>query len=370
MRDIISNRQAVGKQVSMVCSSCIKCTVYDPGVASIVHSYYGLEIADLSCDHLVERLTKNSVVIERVRKCDVLIWDEASMSSQCMLELVHAIHHHLSDTRCNRPFGGKQLILVGEFLQLRPVPNDLDEGLFMYHAPIFQTAISHRYELTDALQQNNPEFLTALKDVRVGKCSENTLEYLRSFSRPVEKPEDEISYIYFKRLPVALHNRLALQNFPLPEFTFEAEHMNETRGMNWPGSSVLHLRPGCPVILVWNLNEELTNGSQGVFEFLGVVPTAIEKQTWFKRDKQGNVAGSICQFPIVLSITVICHKAQGLTLSAAIVHCSSKFVPGLTYIASSRVKDPKNLQVLTSDQTICCPRVHEFYVNVQLTSVT
>jgi len=64
-------------------------------------------------------------------------------------------------------------------------------------------------------------------------------------------------------------------------------------------------------MLVWNLNEELRNGSRGVFS--GVGPITIEKQTWFKRDKQGNVVGSICQFPIVFSIALTCHKAQGLT---------------------------------------------------------
>ena len=120
--------------------------------------------------------------------------------------------------------------------------------------------------------------------------------------------------------------------------------------------NTVHLRAGCPVMLVWNLNKELRNGSRGVFQeclgdrlkvsFSGVGPITIEKQTWFKRDKKGNVVGSICQFPIVRSIAVTCHKAQGLTLSAAVVHCSSEFVPGLTYIALSRVKDPKNLQVL------------------------
>jgi len=81
---------------------------------------------------------------------------------------------------------------VGEFLQLRPVPDDLDEGLFMYHAPTFQTAISHRYELTDVLRQISQNF-ASLKDVRVGKCSENTLEYLRSLSRPLETPQDEFT---------------------------------------------------------------------------------------------------------------------------------------------------------------------------------
>ena len=115
--EIISNLQAVGKKVSVVCSSGIACTVYDAGLASTIHSYYGLGIADLPWGQLVERSTKNTGVVDRVRRCDVLIWDEASMSSQRMLELVNAIHHRLrSDSQCNRPFGGKQIILVGEFL--------------------------------------------------------------------------------------------------------------------------------------------------------------------------------------------------------------------------------------------------------------
>ena len=361
VREIISNLQAVGKRVSVVCSTGIACTVYDPGVASTVNSYYGVGIADLPWGQIVERSTKNSGVVDRIRRSDVLIWDEASMSSQRMLELVNAIHHRLSKTQCNRPFGGKQVILVGEFLQLRPVPNDLDEGLFMFHSPVFQSAITHRYELTDVLRQRHKEFLMALKDIRFGKCGEKTLEFITSLSRSVENVPDDLSHIYFKRLPVALHNRLALQNLPFPEFTFEAENTNLTKGMNWPGSSILHLRPGCPVMLVWNLNNELKNGSRGVFEecvgdtlkvsFPDVGSIAIEKQTWFKRNKQGKVVGSIRQFPIVLAYAVTCHKSQGLTLSAAVVHCSSEFVPGLTYVALSRVRDPTNLQVLNFRST-------------------
>ena len=254
VREIISNLQAVGKRVSVVCSTGIACTVYDPGVASTVNSYYGVGIADLPWRQLVERSTKRSGDVDRIKRCDVLIWEEASMSSQRMLELVNAIHHRLSEPHCNRPFAGKQVILVGEFLQLRPVPNVLDEGLFMFHSPVFQSAITHRYELTDVLRQRHEEFLIALKDIRFGKCSEKTGEFITSLSRALESVQDDLSHIYFKRLPVALHNRLALQNLPLPQFTFEAENTNLIKGMNWPGSSILHLRPGCPVMLVWNLN--------------------------------------------------------------------------------------------------------------------
>ena len=90
-------------------------------------------MAKLSQEHAERHVVKVSrclkmaekFVVDRIRRSDVLIWDEASMSRQHMLELVNAIHHCLSESQCNRPFAGKQVILVGEWLQLRPIPNDL-----------------------------------------------------------------------------------------------------------------------------------------------------------------------------------------------------------------------------------------------------
>ena len=88
--------------------------------------------------------------------------------------------------------------------------------MFMFHSPIYQSAITHRYELTTVLRQENKEFLDALKEIRVGQCSEKTFEYINSLSRSLEISKDEMSHIYFrksivKRLPVALHNRLAFR---------------------------------------------------------------------------------------------------------------------------------------------------------------
>ena len=165
----------------------------NPGVASTVNSYYSVGIADIPWGQLVERSTKNSGVVDRIRRSDALIWDEASMSSQRMLELVNAIHQCLSESQCNRPFAGKQVILVGEFLQLRAVPNDLDEGLFMFHSSVFQSAITHRYKLTDLLRQRHEEFLIALKDIRFRKCSEKTVEFITFLSRSMESVQDDLS---------------------------------------------------------------------------------------------------------------------------------------------------------------------------------
>lgn len=168
--------------------------------------------------------------------------------------------------------------------------------------------------------------------------------------------ENETSHIYFKKLPVAVHNREALQKLPGPEFVFEAEQTNEIRRMNWPGSHVLYLRRGCPVMLVWNLNDELKNGSKGAYleyvrdklkvRFPGIGSVDSKSSRGSKGTSKGTLSVVSYQFPLVLAYAVTCHKSQGLTLPAAVVHCSNEFVPGLTYVALSRVKDPNHLQIL------------------------
>ena len=70
--------------------------------------------------------------------------------------------------------------MVGKFLQLRPVPDDLDEGMFMYHSRLFETAIPRRFELIEVMQQVNKELLSALQEVRIGRSSDKTTEYLNS----------------------------------------------------------------------------------------------------------------------------------------------------------------------------------------------
>ena len=108
-----------GRKVALICSSGVACQVYERGVASTVHSYYGLGAADMPSDMLIARAISDVRVVEKLQSVDVIIWDEASMSSARMLELANAAHHATSEG-CNFPFAGTQMIVVGEFLQLRP----------------------------------------------------------------------------------------------------------------------------------------------------------------------------------------------------------------------------------------------------------
>ena len=184
VKTFIGKAKEAGKVIGVVCSSGIACQVYDRGIASTVHSFYGLSTAELPWRQVTDRSAENSVVQDRVKALDVIVWDKASMSSQRMFELVNFLHHELAnDDSKNLPFGGKQMVLIGEFLQLQPVPNLFDKGRFMFYSPLFDFAISHRFGLTTVIRQQNPEFLAALAEIREGRCSIATEQYLTSLQR-------------------------------------------------------------------------------------------------------------------------------------------------------------------------------------------
>ena len=115
---------------------------------------------------------------------DVVIWDEASTSSARMLELVNALHHRLCEGESEEQsllFAGKQIIIVGEFLQLRPVPSLFDSESFMFLSRVFGYAITHRFQLTKVLRQLdtvNTMFKNCLSDVRLGTCNKETAAFI------------------------------------------------------------------------------------------------------------------------------------------------------------------------------------------------
>lgn len=101
-----------------------------------------------------------------------------------------------------KPFGGKQVILVGEFLQLRLVPSFFDDGDFMFQSYVFNAAIGHRFELTHLLRQDSASlcFLKALGELRMGHCTPESPAFLKSLSRPLEI--DDSLHVYFRKLSV------------------------------------------------------------------------------------------------------------------------------------------------------------------------
>ena len=160
--------------------------------------------------------------------------------------------------------------------------------------------------------------------------------------------QEEAMRIFFRKVPVQLSNRRELDALPGDLVTFQALFENDgSESMCWPGT---------PVMLVWDLNDDLKNGSLGIFTgvkgdvllvaFQEVGIVEIQRETWIRRNRNGQKIGGVTQFPIVLAYAVACHKSQGLTLASAVVHCSREYVPGLIYVAVLRVKSPDTIQIL------------------------
>ena len=347
-----------GLQVDLICSSGIACQVYERGAASTVHSYYGLGAADMTSQQLVLRSLSDSRVKNRLGDVDVIIWDEASMSSARMLEIANALHHTMSEEENLFPFAGTQVIIVGEFLQLRPVPSPLDSAEFMFTSKVFEHAIPHRFQLTKLLRQSESTayFLNALSDVRLGICSAETAAFIKSLSRSLDQQLSEITtHIFFKKNAVLLFNRSRLDDLSGEVVRFDAMYEGNSEKISWPGERTLHLKAECKVMLIWNNSDELKNGSIGTFkkvvddkllvDFEKVGTVAVDRVTWVRRNRRGEKIGGVTQYPLILAYAITCHKSQGLELPAVVLHSSKEFVPGLVYVAMSRVRSQDTLQV-------------------------
>ena len=264
---LVKAMTARGRSVAVVCSSGISCTVYGDFVlyTSTVHTFYALQTADTPADMVVDRSKATKHCVQKIVDTDVIIWDEAGMSSKRVLELANAVHHAVADP-ANRwkPFGGKQFIFVGDFLQLRPVPNPFDSGDFLFNSDLFNRAVPRRLELTQFMRQADAggRFLQAFTELRMGSCTAETAEYLRTLSRPIT---GEAIHIYFKKRSVQLHNLQAVEELPGEQLVFPCEDKDDTRGISCPAEETLVLKSGAKVMLVWNLTDKLKNGTPGTF---------------------------------------------------------------------------------------------------------
>ena len=177
----------------------------------------------------------NNLAAERVKAVDVVIWDEISVSSRRVFELANKIHLELA-SKCDTPllFGGIQVIVVGNVLQLRPVANYFDLGKFAFTSPLFIRAISHRVELTTIMRQNEEDkvFVACLKEIRVGKCGPESMAFLKKMSRDLpEEINRSVIHVFFKRLPVQMFNLGILFSLPGDLTRFDAVDEGDVVGI-------------------------------------------------------------------------------------------------------------------------------------------
>lgn len=320
---------------------------------------------------------------QNIISTDCLIIDEISMMSLKLFEDLEFLCRHIKDSE--KYFGGMQVIGVGDFYQLPPVPdhNTQDSGEFCFRSPLFHLVFPHTMILTEVVRQQEIDFIKAIHETSIGSCSTETRQLLHRLSRKLPPGETPIR-LCGRRFDCEIHNATKLMELDGDLFTYKAISEGKSNEMNkFVVPEVLYLKIGCPVLLVKNLSDKLVNGLRGmvrqcqadsvIVEFMGneisgPQVATIKRETFsvFNRKECKNVA-TRHQLPLLLAYSITIHKAQGMTLDRVEVDASNIFAPGQLGVAIGRARNKKGLRVLgfnSSHLIQVSPDVVKFYSHV------
>lgn len=291
----------------------------------------------------------------RVRRCQVLVIDEISMLPGRQLEFVEFLFRRLRDR--DEPFGGCQIIATGDFLQLPPVrTSEAAPYDWAFLSPAWQAAEFQTVLLETVRRQDEPKFVEALGQFRVGRVWGDTARLFQSRVRNF--PPAHLTRLYTHNVQVDKWNNFQLSDLPGEESVFEAEqtgpdHQQAFLTKNLLTPATLRLKPGALVSFTVNKNlpdrrEPLfVNGQIGTVEAVaqGLVlvrdqqgkSIPVERFTW-QYDNRDAASASFVQFPLRLAWAMTIHKSQGLTLESAYLDIRAAREPGQAYVAVSRVR--------------------------------
>jgi ATP-dependent exoDNAse (exonuclease V) alpha subunit len=296
----------------------------------------------------------------RVRRCEVLVIDEISMLPGRQFEFVEFLFRRLRGR--DEPFGGCQVIATGDFLQLPPVRTSETERYdWAFQSPAWTAAQFRPFVLEKVRRQDEPGFVRALADFRVGRVWGDSARILQSRVR--SNPPSTMPRLFTHNVQVDKWNNFQLSELPGEASVLHAEQSGPelqreflTRNLLTPAT--LHLKPGALVMFTVNKNEPaqneplFVNGQVGEVEsveadaVLVKIKTGavirVERFTW-RYDQQDEDSASFSQFPLRLAWAMTIHKAQGLTLDSAYLDIRAAREPGQAYVAVSRVRSLSGL---------------------------
>lgn len=354
------------------------------GIAAInaggvtIHSFFQLSFAPYIPGAKVPTsyaMKKHKLAL--IKSIDLLVIDEISM---VRADLLDAVDNALRKYRhSSLPFGGVQLLLIGDLQQLAPVVKDEEWSMLKlyYETPYFfsSKALSNAeyvtVELEKVYRQRDTHFLSLLNEVREGNVSQQTLDALNQRYEPNFVPKKEDGYIQLVTHNWQAHqiNSHEMDLLPGNIFTYKAEVKGKFPEMSYPTDEVLSLKLGAQVMFVKNdMNKLFYNGMIGEIvkiteddftvrpnnnpEKLIKVHPEVWENTRYAIDEKTKeikevVDGTFSQFPVKLAWAITIHKSQGLTFEHVMIDAHASFAHGQTYVALSRCKTLEGI-VLTS----------------------
>ncbi|KAH8378360.1 hypothetical protein KR093_010948 [Drosophila rubida] len=344
-----------------------------------LHAFAGIGSGDAIMKRCLE-LASRSASAQTWRKCKRLIIDEISMVDGQFFEKIEAVARHIR--RNERPFGGIQLILCGDFLQLPPViKGELGAQRFCFQSSAWESCIQCVFELKQVHRQSDPEFVKILNHLRIGHVNEDISTRLVSTSKQkIEGNGILATQLCSHTNDANSINESKLENLGGDKVLFRAEdsdgHMSKQLDQQVQAPSQLFLKINAQVMLLKNINiaNGLVNGARGVVvriekglpvvRFKNNQEYACKHEKWIIKTATGGVL-TRRQVPLKLAWAFSIHKSQGLTLDCVEMSLSKVFEAGQAYVALSRAKSLQSVRILDFDakQVWANPQVLQFYKN-------
>lgn len=333
-----------------------------------MHSFFGIGLGTGTVDDLITKILKNPKAKGKWMYTDTVIIDEISMLSAELFEKLDIIGRQIRGL--NTHFGGLQLILCGDFLQL-PVINN---PCFCFESKIWKECIDETVYLNEIVRQSDNEFQNILNDIRIGNISKEIRTFLDS--RITEKIKSDIkpTRLYTTNRDVNELNENELYklddgknsffeyniqiHFYIPQKNEKNYFEKFIKNCSLPSKLILCV--GAQVMLLKNVDVEngLANGSRGIVtkfvndipyvKFLNDKEIMIDFCDW-EIEEGNNKIAKIIQIPLQLAWSLTVHKAQSCTLDNVEVDLSNIFEYGQAYVALSRVRNKEGLRILSID---------------------
>jgi len=326
-----------------------------------IHAWSGIGILDSLTPYDLDRIVNKEHVVRRIQKTKVLIIDEVSMLSGGVLDMVDQVAREARHD--DRPMGGMQVVLSGDFFQLPPIQKVGRPASFAFDSRAWKTLAPVVCYLEEQHRQEDGKFLSLLSAIRAGTFDHTHASLILARSGDGDELDDDTPRLFTHNADVDRINDERLAKLPGKSHVYR---------MKSDGSSVLaeSLKRGClspetltlkeGAVVMCTKNNPIAgyvNGTLGtvigfqagtndpIIETRDLRTLTISTNEWAV-EENGKVRAKITQIPLRLAWAITVHKSQGMSMDAAAMDLSRTFEYGQGYVALSRVRELEGLTLL------------------------